>query len=210
MEGVILKKFILFGLFSVLFLSACSDSEVETMNQFGNEIQEYSVTNQNDETVTDDDMEGKVWLLDFIFTNCATVCPPMTANMTHLTQQLEEQGIEDYGVLSFSVDPKRDTPEELSQYISYYEVPEDTEWHLVTGYDHDFIRSFAEKNFKTIVAPAPQGSDQVTHATSFYLIDSEGTIRKSYPGLDQGDKGFPVTEIVDDVAALTGEIEEEG
>jgi len=57
------------------------------------------------------------------------------------------------------------------------------------------------------VAPAPEGSDQVTHATSFYLIDSEGTIRKSYAGLDQGDKGFPVSEIVDDVAALTEEIE---
>ncbi len=204
-----MKKFILFTLISSLLLAACSDSDVETMSSFGNEIQEYSVTDQNGETFTEEDMEGKVWLLDFIFTNCATVCPPMTANMTYVTQELEDRGVEDYGVLSFTVDPENDDPEALTEYIEYYDVPEDTEWHLMTGYDYDFIRGFAEQNFKTIVAPPPSGSDQVTHGTSFYLIDSDGKIRKSYPGLDTGDTSFPVNEIVDDVAALTEEIDTE-
>ncbi|HIV82036.1 MAG TPA: SCO family protein [Candidatus Salinicoccus merdavium] len=209
MEGVILKKFILFGLFTVLFLSACSDSEVETMSQYGNEIQEFSVTNQNEETLTEKDLEGKVWLLDFVFTNCVTVCPPMTANMTYVTQELEAQGIDNYGVLSFTVDPENDSPEVLTEYLGNYDVPEDTEWHLMTGYDYEFIRGFAEKNFKTIVAPPPKGSDQVTHSTSFYLIDADGTIKKSYAGVDAGDTSFPTEEIVDDVAALTEEIGEE-
>ena len=209
MEGVILKKFILFGLFTVLFLSACSDSEVETMSQYGNEIQESSVTNQNEETLTEKDLEGKVWLLDFVFTNCVTVCPPMTANMTYVTQELEAQGIDNYGVLSFTVDPENDSPEVLTEYLGNYDVPEDTEWHLMTGYDYEFIRGFAEKNFKTIVAPPPKGSDQVTHSTSFYLIDADGTIKKSYAGVDAGDTSFPTEEIVDDVAALTEEIGEE-
>ncbi|CAM4229480.1 SCO family protein [Lacicoccus alkaliphilus] len=200
-----MKNFILFALISSLLLGACSDSDVETMASFGNEIQDYSVTNQNDETFEREDMEGQVWLLDFIFTNCATVCPPMTANMTHVTQELEERGIEDYGVLSFTVDPDNDTPEALADYLSYYDVPEETEWHLMTGYDYDFIRSFAEQNFKTIVAPPPSGSNQVTHGTSFYLIDADGKIRKSYPGLDTGDTSFPVNEIVDDVSTLTAE-----
>lgn len=204
-----MKKFILFTLISSLLLAACSDSDVETMSSFGNEIGEYSVTNQNGETFTEEDMEGKVWLLDFIFTNCATVCPPMTANMTHVTQELEERGVEDYGVLSFTVDPENDTPEALTEYIEYYDVPEGTEWHLMTDYDYDFIRGFAEQNFKTIVAPPPSGSDQVTHGTSFYLIDSDGVVRKSYPGLDTGDTSFPVEEIVDDVTTLTAEIDME-
>lgn len=205
-----MKKILLFGLISSILLSACGNSEVETMSRYGNEIEDFSVTNQNNETFTREDMDGKVWLFQFIFTNCVTVCPPMTANMTQVTQQLEEEGIDDYGILSFSVDPERDSPEVLTDYIGHYEVPEDTEWQLLTGYDHDFIRSFAEKNFKTIVAPAPAGDDQITHSTSFYLIDSEGTIKKDYGGVDQGDAGFSAEEIVEDVDILTDEIGEEG
>lgn len=208
MEGVYLRKVILLTIISSLLLVACSDSDVETMSRYGNEIQDYSVTDQDDEVFTRADMEGKVWLLDFIFTNCATVCPPMTANMTQVSQELEEKGIEDYGILSFTVDPENDSPEALTEYISYYGVPENTDWHLVTGYDYDFIRGFAEKNFKTIVAPPPEGSNQVTHGTSFYLIDAEGTIRKDYPGLDAGDTSFSASEIVDDVETLTQEIGE--
>lgn len=209
MEGINLKKIILFTLISSLLISACSNSDVETMSQYGDEIQEYSVTNQNEETFTHEDMNGKVWVVDFIFTYCATVCPPMTANKTHLSQELEEQGIENYGMLSFTVDPENDSPEALTEYINDYEIPKNSEWQLVTGYDYDFIRSFAEKNFKTIVAPPPEGSNQVTHGTSFYLVDADGTIKKSYPGLDQGDNAFPVTEIVDDIATLTAKIDEE-
>ncbi|WP_237604592.1 MULTISPECIES: SCO family protein [Salinicoccus] len=172
------------------------------MSRYGNTIDDFEVTNQNGETFTKADMEGKVWLLDFIFTNCATVCPPMTANMTQVVNTLEEKGIEDYGVISFSVDPKTDSPEVLTDYLSYYDVPESTEWQMVTGYDYDFIRNFAESNFKTIVAPPPEGSNQVTHGISFYLIDQNGKIIKDYSGVDTGDTEFALDEIVSDVETL--------
>lgn len=177
------------------------------MSRYGDEVDDFSVIDQNEETFERSDMEGKVWILNFIFTNCATVCPPMTTNMTEVVNTLEEEGVEDYGVLSFSVDPENDTPEELTEYISWYDVPEETEWHLLTGYDYDFIRSFAENNFKTIVAPPPEGSDQVTHGTSFYLIDDSGTVIKDYSGIDVSDTEFPLSEIVSDVETLSEEIE---
>ena len=200
-----MRKSIFIVFILTLVLSACSASGVETMSRYGNTVDDFEVTNQDGETVTREDMEGKVWLLDFIFTNCATVCPPMTANMTEVVTELEARGVEDYGVLSFSVDPETDSPEVLTDYIEYYNVPEGVDWQLVTGYDYDFIRGFAESNFKTIVAPPPEGSNQVTHGISFYLIDQQGKIIKDYPGVDTGDTEFPLEEIVSDVETLAEE-----
>lgn len=200
-----MRKSIFIVFILTLILSACSASGVETMSRYGNTVDDFEVTNQDGETITREDMEGKVWLLDFIFTNCATVCPPMTANMTEVVTELEARGVEDYGVLSFSVDPETDSPEVLTDYIEYYNVPEGVDWQLVTGYDYDFIRGFAENNFKTIVAPPPEGSNQVTHGISFYLIDQQGKIIKDYPGVDTGDTEFPLEEVVSDVETLAQE-----
>lgn len=200
-----MKRWLVIILPVLLILSACSSNAVEPMSRYGNEVNDFEVTNQNGDTFTKEDMEGKVWLMDFIFTNCATVCPPMTQNMTAVTQALEEKGIEDYGVLSFSVDPETDSPEVLAEYAEWYDIPENTDWQFVTGYDYDFIRGFAEDNFKTIVAPPPEGSNQVTHGTSFYLIDQEGTILKDYAGIDSGDTEFPLEEMVSDVEKLVAE-----
>ena len=200
-----MKRWLVIILPVLLILSACSSNAVEPMSRYGNEVNDFEVTNQNGDKFTKEDMEGKVWLMDFIFTNCATVCPPMTQNMTAVTQALEEKGIEDYGVLSFSVDPETDSPEVLTEYAEWYDIPENTDWQFVTGYDYDFIRGFAEDNFKTIVAPPPEGSNQVTHGTSFYLIDQDGTILKDYAGIDSGDTEFPLEEMVSDVEKLVAE-----
>ncbi len=200
-----MKKILVTVLMASFILSACSDSDVEVMSRYGNELDDFEVTNQQGEAFTREDMEGKVWLLDFIFTNCATVCPPMTANMTDVVNELEERGVEDYGVLSLSVDPETDTPQVLADYLSHYDVPDDTEWQLATGYDYSFIRGFAEDNFKTIVAPPPEGSNQVTHGISFYLVNKQGKVIKDYPGVDTGDNEFPLEEVVSDVETLAEE-----
>src|SRR5699024_10087674 len=113
-------KKLLFLMLSVSFIiTACSKSDVEVMSRYGNTIEEFSVTDQNNETFTEKDMEDKVWLVDFIFTNCATVCPPMTMNMTSVVNKLNEDGVTDFGVMSFSVDPETDSPEVLTEYKSY-------------------------------------------------------------------------------------------
>ncbi|CDZ99782.1 hypothetical protein BN1048_00652 [Jeotgalicoccus saudimassiliensis] len=204
-----MKKWLIAVLAALMFLTACSAGAVEPMSRYGDEIQDFEVTNQNDETFTREDMEGKVWLLSFIFTNCATVCPPMSQNMTSVAQELEEKGIEDYGIMSFSVDPEVDTPAVLTEYAGWYDIPENTDWQFLTGYDYSFIRGFAEDNFKTIVAPPPKGSNQVTHGTAFYLIDEKGIIIKDYAGVDSGDNKFPQAEVVSDVEKLVEQKNEE-
>lgn len=201
-----MKKGIFISLLStiILIVSACSNNAIEPESQYGNKLQSFNVTDQNGDKFSQKDMKGKVYIADFIFTDCETVCPPMTYNMSTVIDQLEKDGVKDYGVLSFSVDPDNDTPEKLKNYIKQYNVP-DGKWTLLTNYDFKFIKQYAEDNFKSIVAPPPKGSNQVTHGTNFYLIDQNGKIIKTYSGQDAGDKKFPKSEIVADVKTLVKE-----
>jgi protein SCO1 len=182
-------------------LSACSDSDFQ--GNMDVEVQNFTNTNQNSEKVSLADLKGKVWLANFIFTNCTTVCPPMTRNMSEVQDKLNEEGIEDYEIVSFSVDPIRDTQEALKEYISHYEADE-TNWHLLTGYTEEEIGTFAEKSFQAIAIPDPN-SDQFVHGTSFYLVDQEGKVVKSYQGNKQGSEEVPFDEIVQDVKQLSAQ-----
>ncbi|MFW0780112.1 SCO family protein [Rossellomorea marisflavi] len=184
------------GLIMIL-LSACSNSgfQADTNYKVGN----FSFINQKGDTVSLDDLKGKVWIADFIFTNCETVCPPMTFNLTKLQKELKDEGVEDYRIVSFSVDPENDTPEKLTDYISNFEANTD-KWDLLTGYEFDKIKNLAEKSFKSVVANVSD-SDQKIHGTSFYLVDQEGTVVKTY----SGNSDVPYDEMVSDMKALIKE-----
>ncbi|MGF2615812.1 SCO family protein [Rossellomorea vietnamensis] len=186
-----------FVIITSAFLAACGNGGFKADHNW--KVQDFSYTNQNNETVSLEDLKGKVWLAAFIFTNCDTVCPPMTYNMTLLQEELQEKGIEDYQIVSFSVDPEVDTPEALSEYISKYDA-DTSKWDLVTGYSQDHISKFAEKSFKSLVADDPN-SDQVVHQTSFYLVNQEGRTVKSYSGYED----VPFDQIALDMEALIKE-----
>lgn len=188
----------------MMIMSACSNNAIEPDSQFGNKMQSFNVTDQDGHKFSQKDMKGKVYIADFIFTNCETVCPPMTYNMSTVIDQLEKDGVKNYGVLSFSVDLGGRRIIKKKDYVKQYNVP-DNKWTLLTNYDFKFIKQYAQDNFKSIVAPPPKGSTQVTHGTSFYLIDQNGKIIKSYSGQDAGDKKFPKSEIVADVKTLVEE-----
>ncbi|SEM81739.1 protein SCO1/2 [Mesobacillus persicus] len=179
---------------SVLILAACGQKGIEGALNWP--IEDFNFINQAGEQVSLDDLKGKVWMADFIFTNCADVCPPMTANMKKLQEMVKEENIENVEFVSFTVDPTVDTPEVLTEYGERFYV--DTEnWNFLTGYPQDKIESFAMDNFKTIVAK-PEEGDQVIHQTYFYLVDQEGKIMKQYSGLND----IPFEEIVNDMKAI--------
>ncbi|OLN22150.1 cytochrome c oxidase assembly protein [Domibacillus antri] len=188
---------IIFISVAVLIIAGCSSSKVK--GNMDVEVSTFSHVNQEGKQVSLKDLKGTVWLASFIFTNCKTVCPPMTKNMSDLQKQLNEEGVEDYRIISFSVDPKNDTPEKLKEYISKYEA-DDTNWDLLTGYDDEYISDFAKGSFQTLVMPEPE-SDQIMHGTSFYLINKEGRVIKSY----SGNIDVPFDEIVSDVKQLSKE-----
>jgi protein SCO1 len=138
--------------------------------------------------------KGKVWVADFIFTSCKTVCPPMTKNMSELQQKLKDQGVK-AELVSFSVDPETDKPQVLKEYVQKF-TQDLTNWNLLTGYSQKEIEDFATKSFKASVKK-PSGSSDVIHATSFFLVDQEGTIVSYYDGIN-----VPYEQIIKDIKAL--------
>lgn len=177
-----------------IFLAGCGQEIKDSVSW---EIEDFTFTNQNNEDVSLADLQGQVWLADFVFTNCTTVCLPMMANMTELQEQLKQEGL-DVRIVSFSVDPTIDTPEVLKSYAENYGA-DLSSWDLLTGYSPEEIDAFAMENFK-VVARKPANEDQVVHGTSFNLVDQEGVVRKFYDGIDP-----PTEEIISDIKILLAE-----
>lgn len=160
----------IFLLIIPLALTACTDEKPNKLNW---KVEEFSYTDQNGKPFSLADLKGKVWVADFIFTSCKTVCPPMTKNMSELQQKLKDQGVK-AELVSFSVDPETDKPQVLKEYVQKF-TQDLMNWHLLTGYSQKEIEDFATKSFKASVKK-PSGSSDVIHATTFFLVDQDGTI----------------------------------
>ncbi|MFD1864450.1 SCO family protein [Planococcus chinensis] len=177
-----------------LLLSGCNSGIEDPLNW---EIEDFTFTNQDNEEVGLADLKGEVWLADFVFTNCTTVCLTMTPNMVDLQKQFKDEGM-DVRIVSFSVDPTVDKPEVLKSYAENYGA-DLASWDLLTGYAPEFLDRFAMDNFRT-VARKPEDSDQVLHGTGFYLVDKNGVIMKTYDGVNP-----PVEDIISDAKILLAE-----
>lgn len=185
---------LLFLVICSLMLSACGKNEIK--NAVNWPVQDFTATTQDNQSIGLKDLKGKIWISDFIFTSCADVCPPMTANMTKLQKKVNEEGLKNVEFVSFSVDPTVDKPEILSKYASQFGV-DFKNWTFLTGYSQEFIESYAAKTFKTIVKKPAEGS-QVIHQTFLYLVDKDGNIKKSYSGYEN----VPYDEIINDIKTL--------
>jgi len=193
MEG--LKN--VFGIFLAgiltVFLSSCGTSKIE--NPLNYDVQSFSFQNQDGKAVSLESLKGQVWVADFIFTNCETICPPMTSHMAELQKQMEEENLQ-ARIVSFSVDPENDTPEKLKKFAANYPLSFQN-WDFLTGYSQKEIEKFALKSFKSIVKK-PEDEDQVIHQSSFYLVDQNGKVVKDYDGA----RNTPYDEIIADIKTL--------
>ncbi|WP_435531343.1 SCO family protein [Pseudoneobacillus rhizosphaerae] len=178
----------------ILFLTACGKNEIQ--NAVNWPVEDFNYTNQNGDSFGLKDLKGKVWVADFIFTNCEDVCLPMTYNMEKLQQMTKKEGIENIQFVSFSVDPNVDTPDVLKKYGENFNA-DFANWSFLTGYKDEEIAKLAMESFKTLVIK-PQEGNQVGHGTDFYLVGPEGNILKAYTGLND----IPFEEIVKDIKTL--------
>ncbi len=142
-------------------------------------VPDFSLTNQNGQTVGLRDLQGRVWVADFIFTNCAGTCPMMTGTMRKLQDALPEE----VRLVSFTVDPERDTTQVLAQYAKDHGAGE--RWFFLTG-DKDALSDLSIKGFKLALDVA-NGTEvePITHSTRLVLIDRKGQIRGYYGGTEE-------------------------
>ena len=175
-----MKRILILLAFAVVLLLAACGEEIE--KNMSEEVEDFEFTTQDDETLSLNDLKGEWWVADFIFTNCTTVCLPMTTNMSELQNKMEEENL-DAQLVSFSVDPEYDSPEVLRAYAEGYQA-DLSNWSFLTGYDFQTIKDFSVGSFKSVVEAPPEGDDQVMHGTSFFLVNPEGEVIKRYSGIE--------------------------
>ncbi|MDF2788024.1 MAG: hypothetical protein K0S80_1122 [Neobacillus sp.] len=178
----------------VALLSACGQKGIE--NPLDYPVNDFTAVTQDNKTFEKKNLDGKIWVADFIFTNCADVCPPMTANMTKLQKMVDEEELKNVEFVSFSVDPTVDTPEKLTEYAKNFGLKDDN-WTFLTGYSQEFIETYARETFKTLVKK-PQEGDQVIHQTYFFLVGPDEKVKKIYDGFEE----VPYDEMISDIKSL--------
>ena len=136
-------------------------------------VPDFSFTNQNGDTITNKDYEGKVYLVEFFFTTCPTICPRMSRNLVQIQNNF--QGYENFGVASFTINPDNDTPEVLKAYAENYGIT-NPNWHLMTG-NIEAIYKLANEGFNLYTAQNNEAAGGFEHSGNFALIDKNGFIR---------------------------------
>ena len=170
-------------LFSIMGILMAAEPAMPILGR----IPDFTLTERSGKAVRRSDLDGKVWIADFVFTRCAGVCPLMTSRMQGLQEKLRgEPGIR---LVSFSVDPDYDTPAVLSAYAQKFHADPE-KWVFLTGPETVIFR-LSEQHFHLGVSEIPlaerAAADQpVLHSTKFVLVDQAGRIRGYYDSEDAG------------------------
>lgn len=166
------------------------DSTIQYVKKY-HTVGDFSLTNQNGETITQDDYLGKIYIADFFFTTCPTICPIMTMNMA----DLQNRTIEDDGVLllSHTVTPEIDSVAQLKKYAQEKGV-DDTKWNLVTG-DKKQIYELARKSYLAVQNDGDGGPFDMIHTENFILVDKEKRIRGFYDGTKKEEVNRLMTDL---------------
>lgn len=171
-------------------------------------IDAFSFTNQNGKTITNKDYQGKIYVADFFFTSCQTICPKMTTNMAWLQEKIKNNP--KVKLVSFSVTPDIDSVSVLKKYALAKGVI-DSKWNLLTG-DKKAIYYLARKSFLVVKTGKPEEMYDMVHTENFVLIDSKNRIRGFYDGTNLDEptndpKTKNVSQLLEDIIFLCQEKE---
>ena len=185
--------------------------KLEVIGQEDHKISKFSFINQNNEVVINDSLNGNIYIANFFFTSCPTICPVMTKNMAYVQSKLSVYPSIKF--LSHTVDPLNDTPERMLDYVNNLKAKNVnislSNWDFVTG-DKDELYEIAKSYFVNVSMDslAPGG---FLHSEYFVLIDKEGRVRS---GIDQnnnvvgvydGTSDVQMKDLVNDVKVLMAE-----
>lgn len=162
-------------------------------------ISDFNLINQNGEAITKEDFEGKIYVADFFFTRCQTICPIMAVNMKDLQEEFKNDP--DLKFLSHSVTPVMDSVPVLRAYADKNEAI-DGKWEITTG-DKRHIYELARKSYFAVLDEGDGGDQDFIHTEQFILVDQEGQIRGFYDGTEKEE----MQRIIDDISILKRENE---
>ena len=143
------------------------------INNERKKVPDFKFINQNGELISNNDYVGKVYIVEFFFTTCTTICPIMNTNLVHIQNSFT--AFPNFGIASFSINPEYDTSEILSQYAKENGI-QNSNWNLMTG-NRDDIYKLANDGFNLYTAASSEFIDGFEHSGYFALIDKEGYIR---------------------------------
>ena len=157
------------------------------------QIPYFEFTNQDGETVTRDDLLGKIYVTDFFFATCPTICPKMAGNMKYLQDKFKDK--KDLRFISITVNPKHDTVEVLKDYADMVHADTKT-WNFLTG-DKDEIYDLALKGFFASVGEDVVAPGGFLHTQYFVLVDKKGHIRGLFDGTVYSEMKKDLTDALD-------------
>jgi protein SCO1/2 len=142
-------------------------------------IADFAFVNQVGDTIQKEDMVGKIYVADFFFTTCPTICPVMKKEMLRVYEQFK--GEPNFRILSHSIDPTHDTQAVLKDYAEKLGVPDATTWNFLTG-DQEKIFEIGQTSYLTTTMADDMEPGGFLHSGAFLLVDQQGRIRGVYDG----------------------------
>ncbi len=159
-------------------------------------IPDFTLTDHTGKAVTLNDLKGKIWVADFVYTTCPGPCPMLSSRMAEI--QKEVAFAPDVRLVSISTDPESDTPAVMDDYAKRFHATD--RWLFLTG-DKTQIYTLANQGFKLSVTEDRNSKEPITHSTKLALVDRQGIVRGFYDGLDAKTQ----ERLVGDIRKLLGE-----
>jgi protein SCO1/2 len=151
------------------------------------QLPDFQLVDQRGQPYGSSDLKGRIWVADFVFTSCPTVCPKLSKRMAQIQHRARNLG-DAFHLVTFTVDPENDTPERLAAYASSYHASP-ARWTFLTGPLRD-LEPTVVKGFKMAMGkdelPAGSGLFAIFHGEKLVLVDPEGFIRGFYDADDDG------------------------
>jgi len=209
---------LIFAMCALVFWSACkfNNSNIKTLPIYGNRqavtkvvngqnvtdtvyqtIPPFKYINQYGDSISDKDLAGKIYVADFFFTSCPSICPVMQRNMLKVYDAYKDTA--DVKILSFTIDPKYDSVKVLKKYADKLEVTGNM-WWFIQGKRDDTYR-LAEKSFLVAVSQDNTVPGGYVHQGYFVLVDKQKRVRGSYDGTNPKQ----VSQLIDDIKTLKAE-----
>ena len=175
-------------------------------------VMPFSFINQDGKTISNEDYKGKVYLVEFFFSTCPTICPKMNKNLVDIQNTFPDRS--DFGIASFTINPEYDKPKVLKTYAENYGVT-NPNWHFMTG-EKEAIYNLANIGFNLYAAQVDGAEGGFEHSGNFALIDKEGYIRSRtdafgnpkiyYKGVISQAEQFDADGESEDISALKEDI----